>query len=1309
MPTRIDYIIPPPTTWESFENLCCDLWAEVWTDNNTQKNGRQSQAQHGVDVYGEPKKNHWAGLQAKEKGQLPAKTLTIAELHSEVTKAKSFTPALKEYVVATTGSRDVNVQEEARKITKENRKSGLFDVTVFSWEDIERLLKKYQHVYRLHYPQHSPDLEAIESLTKQVIDEQGKNFEKSSEEIRGLKFEVSSGFKHLPDQISMGGDVTQEHHAELDHARDLIDKHKPASALSYLEPIKDRIWNQTNPSVKFRLLTNIAASKLELGYEKEAAQLFIEALQYNPDEEKALCNVALAYILLYKPEKAETYVEKVLLKNPASARGYSMLIQIRSDSSTSVEKIISEVPSEYHNLPVVAYALATVCRRSQRFKEAVKWLKKAGVAKNKEPEYLVSQATTLIASISTNMHLSFSKKLTKIEHEKVTEAIGLFEQAWEEIKSYEDKSLKIECLINKGISYTLLGDNQKAAISFDDALVIEPDNPSYIFNRAFIDYESGKKDLALERIKRIAENPEIPAAILIGDIYLSSSSSNPEILRKEALPVVKKYIQLNPPPFLKGAAERLLIQLHVTLNELKEAAKISDELVKHNPKDINSLVSRSRVYRLLKDEKVADENLSEAEKLINEDTTYFDLLALADEYNFIGEFGKASTFYERVADIKVDSEITRRLIDTFLKSGNNHKALVVCQSIRKNQGLIREVVELEATLYEDIGDLTNATKLCKEYLNENPNDERVGLHLAAINFRDQKLDQVDKFLETSIDCEKLPFKYRIQYAELLNVRGRNKESINVMYETRRKYSNKSEAHLQYITILFKSEERDDNWLRPDKVSDNTAVLLADKNGAQIWYLIENRPDTDLARNELTSQHQLAQRLQGKKVGDEIELVSSGPQKKYGKIIEILSKYIYALRNSLSSYQTMFPEADGLYSIDIGNGKTDEIEKNDLKIIFDQIDQQHERYSKVMNLYKEGYLTVGALAKILKRNEIEAWAMLTSQNELALKCSTGDSNLRKTAQEHLNATPKPKIVIDVIVLLTIHGLDTANAVIKYYGKLLISQSTIDVLTEVITNRRGIQANGYLTLGREGDQYVKQEITADQLKKNTEYLKKILSWIKKNCVITPCHEALKLNADKRDELYKLFGISSIDSILIAKQENALLYSDDERLRSFALGSYKIQGVWTQAVLENLLNLGLLSNEKYQISLIRMVNSNYVFTSINSDTLIEATKQSHWKADRDFMKIVSLLHGEKCDDIPAIIVITDYIQKLLNQPIFIDDPQNICFVLLDSAIKDRDNRNEFIKSLAIRLSKLFANSPWKLAQVKQILSAWLKTQIL
>jgi tetratricopeptide (TPR) repeat protein len=1305
MPTRVDYPIPLPPTWEAFENLCRDLWAEEWEDSNTQKNGRQGQAQKGVDIFGQPQKKYWAGVQAKEKDQLAAQTISIIELHKEVENAKGFEPKLKEYIIATTGPRDATVQEEARKITEEHKKKDLFDVYVYCWEDIERLIKKHQNVYRLHYPQHFPDLDAVEELTEKIIENQNDNSDNQSDEITNLRLEMQKGFQNIAEHASIGGDISQEHQAELDYAKKLIDEHKSNTAINYLETIKTRIWEQTSSNIRFRILTNIAAANLQLGQEEKAAKQFIEALQYNPEDEKALCNVALAYILLGNSKSAEEYVKKVFVKNPASGRGYSMLIQIRMDTSTPIKKIVDEIPSEYHDLPDIAYALGSAYRKNHLYEKAIKCFERLGKINKEDPEYLVSHATTLLGSVSKGMIISFTKVLDKDEKEKISKATELYEKAWSKIKDYEGTSLKLECLANKGLSYMLLGNTEKAALSFDDVLVIEPNNPSHVFSRALIDYDTNKQDLALERLKKIPMTKDIPAAILICDIYLRKSKENPEILRKEALPIIEEYIKLDPPLFFKSGAERLRIQLHIVLGELKTAAKLADQVVKENPQDINSLVSKSRIHRMLKKDDIADDCLSKAEKLVSKDTQYFDLLALADEYYAIRKFDKAVTFYEKIADVKSDTDITKRLIDCLLSVGNYKRVLAICKSIRDNQGLIREIVELEASLNEEIGDLQEARRLCEEYLKQN-SDEKVQLHLASINYRDQKMEDVDSFLRKPFNYEKLLLKHRIQYVELLSVRGFDKQAIKAMYETRKKYFDQSEAHLVYVATLLRDGDKNISWLKPTKVAIDTNFALEDDSGTLTWYLIEERDDIDPAKNELRPNHPLAKKALGKVVGDEIEIISTGPQKRSGKITEVKSKYIHALHNSMQSYQTMFPEAEGLYSINLKSTPDGNIDEESLQVFFNQADEHKKRTDYVENLYKEGKIPIGAVASLLGKNPIEAWGWLMSQENIGIKCSIGDIYQMNEIRTKLN--DKPKLVVDITSLMTIHGLSIADNIVKVYGKLLISQTTIDNLTDIVSNRKGIYSKGFFSVGKQGDEYVKTDVTAEQVKENTEYLKGIQKWIEQNCVITPCKEALLLDHKEREQLYKIFGHSFVDSILIAKQEQTLLLSEDERLRSFALGTYKVEGIWTQVIAQQLLTIQEIDSQTYQEMVIKLVNSNYIFTSINAGTLIEAARKSLWKADSSFLKIASLLNGKRCDDVSALRVVSEFMKLLLEQPIYLDDPKHICTEVLDHAIKDRENRKEFLIKLELRLNRLLALSPTKLAEAKQIVEGWLKNHV-
>ncbi len=58
--------LPTPRDWQSFEDLCRDLWAELWGDPNAQKHGRTGQKQRGVDIFGQPGSGaDWEGVQCK--------------------------------------------------------------------------------------------------------------------------------------------------------------------------------------------------------------------------------------------------------------------------------------------------------------------------------------------------------------------------------------------------------------------------------------------------------------------------------------------------------------------------------------------------------------------------------------------------------------------------------------------------------------------------------------------------------------------------------------------------------------------------------------------------------------------------------------------------------------------------------------------------------------------------------------------------------------------------------------------------------------------------------------------------------------------------------------------------------------------------------------------------------------------------------------------------------------------------------------------------------------------------------------------
>jgi hypothetical protein len=148
MPLPVTSQYAPPQSWEEFESLCADLYARIWGDTGTQKNGRQGQPQGGVDVYGRPNGKNYTGVQCKKKGIWPPADLTTSEIDEEVVKAKTWKPALKHYIIATTAPNDQKAQDHARAITKAHTRKKQFSIEVVSWDEITRQLATYPDLLR---------------------------------------------------------------------------------------------------------------------------------------------------------------------------------------------------------------------------------------------------------------------------------------------------------------------------------------------------------------------------------------------------------------------------------------------------------------------------------------------------------------------------------------------------------------------------------------------------------------------------------------------------------------------------------------------------------------------------------------------------------------------------------------------------------------------------------------------------------------------------------------------------------------------------------------------------------------------------------------------------------------------------------------------------------------------------------------------------------------------------------------------------------------------------------------------------------
>jgi hypothetical protein len=230
MPTISSSIIPPPKSWEEFEDITLSATKLRWKSAEFFGNGRRGQRQDGVDVFGTTTDGQLVGVQCKNSiGGLAESVVT-----KEIGNAESFEPVLSSLYVATTAPRDVTLQESIRKISADRKAAGKFSVDLLFWEDIAADLAADEQVFFKHYPQFSP----IKDLPKE-------HDHKLYEELMDLL--PSGGIIEFLDQNNMAGFSFLD--SKLDPLRHFYyEWHRPEREFIHteLESIRLELWQKAD-------------------------------------------------------------------------------------------------------------------------------------------------------------------------------------------------------------------------------------------------------------------------------------------------------------------------------------------------------------------------------------------------------------------------------------------------------------------------------------------------------------------------------------------------------------------------------------------------------------------------------------------------------------------------------------------------------------------------------------------------------------------------------------------------------------------------------------------------------------------------------------------------------------------------------------------------------------------------------------------------------------------------------------------------------------------------------------------------------
>lgn len=1225
MPNLNRFQIPPPRSWDEFEDLCLDLWSRLWADNNAQKNGRKGQAQNGVDVFGDDSsKLIPVGVQCKGKDVYSHAQVTQAELDAEIAKAENFKPQIKHFILATTASQDQAIQEYAREISEKRKSSGKFTVTVVSWEWIMSKLGDYPELVAKYYGEFATVSEPTKqddlSVTNNSVLESGAFSpvaNASGDSVINQNLTIVQHASQSP---------TEDIAAELAFAKKNLDQHKAVEALHFLDEIHDRVVAKGDKELIFKLFTNKGAANLDIEKQDVAASLFIEAANYSTSR-KALLNKSLAYVLQEKPDEAIKVIADILKQDPDNAKAFAYQLLAKS-KKIPYKSLLAEVPDSLKKDTDVAFALASAAEAAEENLEALEWAKVAYENDpDSSPEVKSYYAGKLIEPIANPA--AFLGQLSEADKTNVEFAIRLFTEAWDAYKDTDTKRYKSRYLYNRGLAKRLSGEMKGSIRDTEDAIALSPSNINYKFHLAQLVYENDDKDESIKLLTDLLGSDEDSRArVMLSERYMEGRQF------EKALEIIEPLIAKTKNDYMQHSIYLIAISAYIELGQIDEAEALVGK-IKGNDTRLFASLMEARISSRTGNTDAAISFLRDALKAIDESSSTDELSLLADALYGAELYQEASEVYEKFIDPSIFSPMSKRLLNSYYRAGRHKDALKLSKLINDNGGSDEYTIEMESSIYEAIGDLVSAEKVCVNFLKKYQNAHAVKIRLATVYYRQNKIAEIDKLIDTIPGDADLSLSETRQLAAMYSTRGDKGKALKVMYEARRKFYDSPDAHMGYLGLMLTEKSDDDDpILHAETVEVDTVVTLKNKHGQEKYFIIEERPSGGSIRDsEYDVGSDQAKLLIGKKVGDMVQL----GQEVDWEVIGIKNKYLHALHETMSEYATLFPDSNSLMRFSFDD-KNPEDSVNEL---LSKVGSRGDYISEILALYKDGKLTIGAMAKLAGSNVVDSVHALMAIADIGVRASAGSiEELEKSLE---NIEEKPRLAVDLTALVIMRNTNTAAILSRHFGKFIFAQSSVDELKERLRELNGRSKDGYTTLSKQGEQFINDEVSPERVARNTEYIESLMEIIEQYGEIQPVTSALDINSKRRDELEDALGDSSIDTVLLANQKGFALYSDDERLRGLAAQEFDVKSVWTQALLNSLNSSSTISQDEYNGSIIQMVEMNYRHTRIDASTLLKAVSLADNKLDAPYTNVVSMLTNKDITEESLVVVSSEFLYLL------------------------------------------------------------------
>ena len=1093
-----------------------------------------------------------------------------------------------------------------------------------------------------------------------------------------LSAQIEDGFaatQNLITATTAAGNAT----IEIDSAVGYLKRDSVDVAFDMLLKIrKSPAWSSLSARQKFRTAANLGHCKTRIEEFGPALAYFQEALSHQPHDAEARGLVAAAQFTAGDDVEALRLATELLKEHPDAVFGHVVVIRL-DDSNTSSESLWKALPPSIH---YDIHVLATIAWRAHRYMEFdfARTLTAAGI-KDEDNRLEFEILNTVIDVSEISVAIENAPPLTAEQSHKLESAVTEFERLEERIVRTPGRQQLGQFYFYYAGAFRLLGQLPEAGQIYRQAVRAWPSATDIGRQYAQLLRDQNRVTDAI----KVLETGTYHASDLKSCVFLAFLLADRKLPddRKHAVALLRRAVANGGDIDLRELSNAFNL-LGLLEAESDNSERVRSRIREHSRTDLTQahrLSLQATTYRVSGEFEQAAEfarQALDALSLKEDDVACLDVALCCMGCKL---YGKALSAFKRIVTTDSPLPHIEWILECASRSEDIAFLLEFCEKLRESGSFVENAIDFEVYYRQKFGDTDGAIAVLDAFLSLDRNDDftklvRLRKALIGVQFGRPELSTVP--LEDLPSWEAASPEVGTHVTVVLRGRGDGDDALRYAYNLRRRFPMAAAAHRAFYWAVGAPADLD-RLPTFDSVQPGTAVEYVEVlNGEPGVWVLEDCAQPNLDRRELPLDHPTALALAGKSLGDEFVLRVSGSQIQNGKIGRIYSKYVYAYKEILDTWQDRFPDEFLVQKFEIPrSGSAD----SDLSPIFQMLDDRAAMTERLHDVYRSHPLSITSFAVMGHVDAIDAVSHLTSSTDLEVRCCFGNANEHDASLLHAGIASQLALCPSAIA--TLWQTRTWELLGRLQCRLVVATGVIEQVRRRASDG-SFRGEGFLA--KLGDDYIYTKHDEEEAAERDASFRQFHEWLRAHSDIESGLALTKLPPEQRSHLRDLFGFEAAQTIAIAKDRSLTLWTDDLAVAEVSRHELEVSRTWTEVVLQHLRNVEDISPAEFAKQIAVFNGCRYRHTRLTPDAILEAAKLASWDHYQWPFPAVAQWCGSRVINMVGIAQVSAHaLPKLYAEAPTVDAARHLCKAMLEGVISLPEGK-QILRAIKNNLHRLF-----------------------